>query len=582
MAERQVGGLSCRSPWDARGRQLERLGAELFDVLVVGGGVTGCGVALDAASRGLSVALIEKRDFAAGTSSRSSKLIHGGLRYLERFDLRLVREALHERRLLAQRLAPHLVHATPFLLPLEHGLKDRAYMGAGLLLYDSLAGLRPAMPRHRHLSHAACLRAVPALKDDAVTGGIRYYDAQVDDARFAVTLAGTASAQGACCVPAVEVTGFLHDGAAVAGVRARDLEGDADFDVRARVTVNATGIWTTEMERLAGVASPLRVSPSKGVHIVVPRDRIDSQLALILPTEKSVLFVLPWGTHWIIGTTDTPWEFGLDHPAASRVDIDYLLGHANAVLHTPLTKEDITGVYVGLRPLVAEGSADTAAVSREHVVRRSAPGLVSVAGGKYTTYRIMARDAVGVAARDLPFAVPASHTDELPLLGAVGSAEAGRRARLHSGAAGLSQLQVDHLAGRYGTMALRVLDLIVEDSALAARLDGADTYLAAEVRYAVLHEAALHVDDVLTRRTHIAFEEQDRGRRAVEDVARLMAAVLEWDEATLDHEIEHYCSRLDAESAAQAMLDDATADAARAPVRDVRLEHERGAEADAG
>ena len=576
MTKRHEGGLSCRSPWDARGRQLERLSAELFDVLVVGGGVTGCGVALDAASRGLSVALIEKRDFAAGTSSRSSKLIHGGLRYLERFDLGLVREALHERRLLAQRLAPHLVHATPFLLPLEHGYKDRAYMGAGLLLYDSLAGLRPAMPRHRHLSHAACLRAVPSLKDDAVTGGIRYYDAQVDDARFAVTLAGTASAQGANCVPAVEVTGFLHDGAAVTGVHARDLEDDIEFDVRARVTVNATGIWTTEMERLAGVESPLPVRPSKGVHIVVPRARIDSELALILPTEKSVLFVLPWGTHWIIGTTDTPWEFSLDHPAASRGDIDYLLGHVNAILRTPLTIEDISGVYVGLRPLVAQRSADTAAVSREHVVRRSAPGFVSIAGGKYTTYRIMARDAVDVAARDLPFAVPASRTGDLPLLGAVGSAEAGRRARLHPGAAGLSPVQVDHLARRYGTLALRVLDLVVEDPTLEAPLDGADTYLAAEVRFAVLNEAALHVDDVLTRRTHIAFEELDRGRRAVEDVARLMAVPLGWDDETVGREIGHYRSRLDAESAAQAMLDDASADAARAPVRDVRLEHEPG------
>jgi glycerol-3-phosphate dehydrogenase len=577
MTKREVDGLSCRSPWDARGRQIERLGVELFDVLVIGGGVTGCGIALDAASRGLSVALIEKRDFAAGSSSRSSKLIHGGLRYLERFDLGLVREALHERSLLAERLAPHLVHATPFLLPLEHGLKDRAYMGAGLLLYDALAGVRPAMPRHRHLSHAACMRAVPSLREDAISGGIRYYDAQVDDARFAVTLAGTASAQGACCVPAVEVTGFLHDGDAVAGVHARDLEGDVEFDVRARVTINATGIWTTDMERLAGVESPLPVRPSKGVHIVVPRECIDSQLALILPTEKSVLFVLPWGTHWIIGTTDTPWEFGLDHPAASRADIDYLLGHANSILREPLTVEDISGVYVGLRPLVAEGSADTAAVSREHVVRRSAPGLVSIAGGKYTTYRIMARDAVDVASRDLPFAIPSSHTEDLPLLGAVGSKEAAGRARLHPGAAGLSDLQLDHLADRYGTMALRVLDLVVEDPALAAPLDGADTYLAAEVRYAVLHEAALHVDDVLTRRTHIAFEEPDRGRRAVEDVAWLMAPVLEWDAAAMSHETEHYRSRLDAESAAQNMLDDAGADAARAPVRDVRLEHESGA-----
>ena len=576
MAQRDTrAGTTCRSPWDARERQIERLAAELFDVLVIGGGVTGCGVALDAASRGLSVALIEKRDFAAGTSSRSSKLIHGGLRYLERFDLGLVREALHERRLLTQRLAPHLVHPTPFLLPLEHGLKDRAYLGAGLALYDALAGLHPAMPRHRHLSHAACLREVPALKPGVVTGGISYYDAQVDDARFAVTLAGTASAQGACCVPAVEVTEFLHDGPAVAGVHARDLEGEAEFDVRARVTVNATGVWTTEMERLAGVASPLPVRPSKGVHIVVPRARIDSELALILPTEKSVLFVLPWGSHWIIGTTDTPWEFGLDHPAASRADVEYLLGHVNAVLRDPLTVDDIVAVYVGLRPLVAEKADDTAAVSREHVVRRGAPRLVSIAGGKYTTYRIMARDAVDVAARELPFAVPPSRTEDVPLLGAVGSDQAARRARLHPAAARLSPGQVDHLARRYGTLALRVLDLVVEDPGLGAPLEGADTYLAAEVRFAVLNEAALHVDDVLTRRTHIAFETQDRGRRAVEDVARLMAVSLGWGEATVRREIEHYHSRLDAETAAQAMLDDAAADAVRAPVRDVRLEHER-------
>ena len=568
-------GTTCRSPWDARGRQLERLSTELFDVLVVGGGVTGCGIALDAASRGLTVALIEKRDFAAGTSSRSSKLIHGGLRYLEQFNLGLVREALHERRLLAERLAPHLVHPTPFLLPLEHGLKDHAYFGAGLTLYDALAGIRPAVPRHRHLSHAACLRKVPALKPDVITGGISYYDAQVDDARFAVTLAGTASAQGACCVPAVEVTDFLHDGAAIAGVHARDLEDETEFDVRARVTINATGVWTTEMERLAGVAQPLPVRPSKGVHIVVPRDRIDSELALILPTEKSVLFVLPWGSHWIVGTTDTPWEFGLDHPAASRADIEYLLGHANAVLRTPLTEDDITAVFVGLRPLVAEESRDTAAVSREHVVHRGKPGLVSIAGGKYTTYRIMARDAVDVAARDLPFAVPPSRTEDLPLLGAVGSDQVARRAELHPGAAGLSTRQVGHLARRYGTLALSVLDLVAEDPELVAPLDGADTYLSAEVRYAVLNEAALHVDDVLTRRTHISFETPDRGRRAVEDVARLMAVPLGWDEATVRHEVEHYRSRLDAETAAQAMRDDAAADAARAPVRDVRLEHER-------
>jgi glycerol-3-phosphate dehydrogenase len=556
---------------DTRKRQLQRLAGEYFDVLVVGGGVTGCGVALDAASRGLSVALVEKRDFAAGTSSRSSKLIHGGLRYLEHLDIGLVREALHERRLLIETLAPHLVHPTPFLLPLRHGIKDRLYMGAGLAVYDALAGARPAVPRHRHLSHAACLRAVPALRYDALTGGVRYYDAQVDDARFAVTLAGTAFAYGAACVSAVEVVSFRHEGTRIAGARLRDLERGDELDVRARVIINCTGIWTTELERLAGVEHALQVRPSKGVHIVVPRARIDSSCALILPTEKSVLFVLPWGEQWIIGTTDTDWEFGLDHPSATRADIDYLLGHANAVLREPLTTQDITAVYVGLRPLVASGSQETAAISREHVVHRGAPGLVSIAGGKYTTYRIMARDAVDVAARDLPFPVAPSRTAEIPLLGAVGAGDAEQRARLHPGAAGLAPRQVHHLVRRYGTVGLKVLDLVAGEPDLAEPVSGAENYLSAEVRYAVLYEAALHVDDVLTRRTHIAFEAPDRGREAVEHVARLMAPALAWDPATVEKEVEHYRARLDAESAAQSMLDDASSDAARSPVRDVRL-----------
>ncbi len=574
MTGASAGAGRRAAPLAARERRLERLAAEHFDVLVIGGGVTGCGVALDAAGRGLSVALVEKRDFAAGTSSRSSKLIHGGLRYIEHLDLGLVREALHERRLLAEKLAPHLVHAMPLLFPLKRGVRDRLLMGAGLLLYDGLAGLRPAMPRHRHLSRRACLRAVPSLRDDAVTGGIRYFDAQVDDARFAVTLAGTAQAHGAVCVSAVEVASFLHDGPKVTGARVKDLEGGGELAIRARVVVNATGAWTTELERLAGVEDPLIVRPSKGVHIVVPKARIDSTLALILPTEKSVLFVLPWGEHWIIGTTDTDWEFGLDHPSATRGDVDYLLGHVNAILREPLTTDDITAVYVGLRPLVASGSEDTAAISREHLVRRSAPGLVSIAGGKYTTYRVMARDAVDVAARDLPFAVPPSRTEDLPLLGAVGSAQAAERARLHPGATSLSPAQIGHLVARYGSLALQVLDLIADEPGLAAPLTGAETYLAAEVVHATLFEGALHVDDILTRRTHIAFEAPDRGRKAVEDVARLMAPLLEWEQAVVDHEIEHYLSRLDAESAAQAMLDDASSASARAPVLDVRLEAE--------
>ncbi len=557
---------------DARRRALERFAAETFDVLVVGGGVTGCGVALDAASCGLSVALVERRDFAAGTSSRSSKLIHGGLRYLEHLDVRLVREALHERRLLIEKIAPHLVHPTPFLFPLRRKVWDRLYMGAGLLLYDSLAGLHPAVPRHRHLSRRACLKAAPGLRGNVLAGGIRYYDAQVDDARFALVLARTAASLGAVCASAVAATDFLHDGDRVAGARLHDLEGGGELDLHARTVINATGIWTTEMERLAGVADPMIVRPSKGVHIVVPRDRIESEYALILPTEKSVLFVLPWGEHWIIGTTDTDWHFGLDHPSATHADIQYLLEHANQVLKEPLSFDDVIAVYVGLRPLLGGTAEETAKLSRNHAVRRSAPGFVSVAGGKYTTYRLMARDAVDKAARDLPFAVDASRTADIPLLGAVGRAGAGFRLSRHPGAVRLMPGQLNHLVARYGTLAEEVLDLLAADPALAAPLAGAETYLAGEVCYAALCEGALHLDDVLTRRTHIAFEAPDRGRLAAEAAARLMAPVLDWDEAAVEREIAHYLARLEAESAAQALLSDAASDAARSEVRDLRLE----------
>jgi len=556
---------------ERRTAALERLGTEVFDVLVVGGGVTGCGVALDAASRGLSVALVERRDFAAGTSSRSSKLIHGGLRYLEGLDFALVREALHERRLLVEKIAPHLVHRTPFLFPLKRRVWDRVFMGSGLLLYDLLAGLHPAMPRHRHLSRGACLRAVPALRATAFTGGIRYYDAQVDDARFSLVLARTAASLGAVCASAVGVVAFLHEGESVAGARVTDLESGAEFDLHARTVINATGVWTTELERLAGVASPMVVRPSKGVHVVVPKASIRSDYALILPTEKSVLFVLPWGEQWIIGTTDTDWGFDLDHPAASHSDIQYLLDHVNSVFEEPLAFDDIIAVYVGLRPLLGGTAEETARMSRNHAVRRSAPGLVSVAGGKYTTYRLMARDAVDVAARDLPFAVDASRTADVPLLGAIGLSGAEFRLSRRPGAAALSPDQLRHLLARYGTLAAQVLDLVAAEPELATSLAGAEKYVSAEVVYAATHEGALHVDDVLTRRTHIAFEVPDRGLLAADSVARLMARVLAWDEATVDQEIAHYRARLEAELAAQAMLDDAGSNSARAEVRDPRL-----------
>ena len=289
-------------------------------------------------------------------------------------------------------------------------------------------------------------------------------------------LARTAAAHGAVCVSAVGVVGFLHEGERVAGVRAQDLESGREFEVRASTVINATGVWTTEMERLAGVADPMIVRPSKGVHLVVPRDRIDSQYALILRTEKSVLFVLPWGDRWIIGTTDTDWQYGLDHPAATHADIEYLLEHVNEALRDPLGFDDVIAVYVGLRPLLGGTAEETAKLSRNHAVRRSAPGFVSVAGGKYTTYRLMARDAVDLAARDLPLRRrPQPHRRRAaprrrgPVGRRVPAEQPPRRRHLRPD-------QLHHLVARYGTLASEVLDLVAADPSLAAPLVGAERY----------------------------------------------------------------------------------------------------------
>src|SRR4051794_29439372 len=321
---------------EQRREALSRLAEEVFDVVVIGGGATGAGSALDAVTRGLNVALVEARDFASGTSSRSSKLVHGGLRYLEQRDFGLVREALRERGLLLNVLAPHLVTPVPFLLPLtEHW--QRAYIGAGLALYDSLGG-HEGLPRHRHLTRRGALKIAPALRKDALVGAIQYYDAKVDDARHTLTVARTAAALGAAVASNTRVVGFLRDGERVTGVRVRDHVAGEEFDVRAREVVNATGVWTDDVQHLVGERGKFQVRASKGVHLVVPRDRMQLAPGLIRPPEPSVLFVTPWGRHWIIGTTDTDWELDKAHPAASSTDIDYVLERVNAVLAQPLTR----------------------------------------------------------------------------------------------------------------------------------------------------------------------------------------------------------------------------------------------------
>jgi glycerol-3-phosphate dehydrogenase len=554
---------------EQRRASIVRMANQVFDIVVVGGGVTGCGCALDAATRGLSVALVEQRDYAAGTSSRSSKLIHGGLRYLEQRDFGLVREALRERSLLLKHLCPHLVHPVPFLFPLARRW-ERAYIGAGVLLYDRLGGAG-AVPSHRHLSRRAALQLAPALRPDALVGAIQYYDAQVDDARHTVTLARTAALYGAVLASSARVVGFLREGERVAGVRVRDLESGDEIDVRAREVINAAGVWTDELQEFVGGRGKFRVRASKGIHLIVPRDRLHADTGIILRTEKSVLFIIPWGRHWIIGTTDTDWNLDLAHPAASSADIDYLLECVNAVLRTPLAHEDVVGVYAGLRPLLAGESEETSTLSREHAVAQPVPGLVVVAGGKYTTYRVMARDAVDTAAFGLDQAVPPSCTDTIPLVGAVGyQARHNARGRF-AAESGLHVARIEHLLGRYGSELDVLLGLIGEQPELGRPLPGADDYLGVEVVYAASHEGALHLDDVLTRRTRISIETWDRGLSAAEPGARLMGGVLNWDDATIRREVEHYRARVAAERESQEQPDDHTADAARLGAPDVRM-----------
>jgi glycerol-3-phosphate dehydrogenase len=542
-------------------------GAEV-DVLVVGGGVVGAGSALDAVTRGLSVGLLEARDFASGTSSRSSKLIHGGLRYLEMLDFALVREALHERGLLLSRLAPHLVRPVPFLYPLQHRAWERLYAGTGVTLYDTMA-MGGGLPRHRHLTRRGALRVCPALKKEALVGALQYYDAQVDDARHTMFLARTAAAYGAHVASRTEVIGFLREGERVTGVRVRDLEHDRTFEVRAQQVINATGVWTDDTQSLVGERGQFHVRASKGIHLVVPRDRIQSSTGLILRTEKSVLFVIPWGRHWIIGTTDTDWNLDKSHPAASSTDIDYLLEHVNSVLATPLSRLDVQGVYAGLRPLLFGESESTSKLSREHTVASPVPGLVVVAGGKYTTYRVMARDAVDASVYGLARSVPPSCTEKVPLLGAEGYPALWNRRRVLAEESGLHVARVEHLLGRYGSLVREVLDLIETDPTLGAAVEGADDYLRAELLYAASHEGARHLEDVLTRRTRISIETFDRGIAAAPVAAELMAGVLGWTEEQTKKEVDNYRLRVEAERASQEQPDDETADAARLGAPDV-------------
>ncbi|MDO4762646.1 MAG: glycerol-3-phosphate dehydrogenase/oxidase [Corynebacterium sp.] len=531
---------------------------EEFDLVIIGGGSVGAGAALDAATRGLKVAVVEARDFAAGTSSRSSKMFHGGLRYLAMLDFKLVAESLRERELSMSTLAPHLVKPLRFIFPLTRRVWERPYMAAGFLLYDLMGGAK-TVPMQKHLSHKATKAIAPGLKEDALVGGVRYYDTLVDDARHTLMVLRTAAEFGAVIRPSTQVVGFDKTNGAITGVKVADTDSGETTTITARAVINATGPWNDELQKLAGVEGKFSVSTSKGVHIVVPKSCLDADAALCFVTEKSVLFVIPWGQYWIIGTTDTPWDKNLAHPAATREDIDYILDHVNAKVRRKITTDDIVGVYAGLRPLLSGKSDSTTNLSRNHAVARVAPGMISVAGGKYTTYRVIGKDAVDMAAQEIPGTVAESVTDSTPILGADGYHALANQIPQLARRFTITETQVEHLLSRYGSLIHEVLAPAEDNPELLEPLDGAEHYLRAEVRYAVTHEGALHLDDIVQRRLRVSMEYDHRGVDSAQAVVDIVAPLLGWDESTSAAEIDRYSQAVTAAKQAEKELTDAAA-----------------------
>ena len=554
---------------EQRAAALEEMsGPEGLDVLVVGGGITGAGIALDAASRGLRTGVVEMGDWASGTSTWSSKLVHGGLRYLYQLDFALVREALSERGRLLQTTAPHLVKAQPFLWPLKHHY-ERSYSAVGVGMYDALAlaGARGhrTVPIQKHLGRKGTRALAPALDPSGLVGAIRFYDARVDDARLVIDLIRTAVGLGALAASRTKVTGFLKSAhGAVTGAAVTDLATGATHEIRARRTINATGVWTEATQDLATSTGGLKVLTSKGIHIVVPKEAIDAETGIFLRTEKSVLFIIPWPRYWVIGTTDTPWTEDVSKPVSTAADVDYLLEHANEVLSWPLRRSDIIGVYAGLRPLLQPqlkpgAEAASTKVSREHTVTRVAPGLTAIAGGKLTTYRVMAADAVDHALGEALARAHPCVTADLPLVGAAGyralAAQAGAIARER----GWTLDRVTHLLDRYGDELPALLASIDDDPSLARPLGEAPAFLRAEVAWAVTHEGAAHLDDVLLRRVRLDIERRDRGLGAADEVLEVMAPLLEWSDDDVTAEREAYAERVAQIAAAEAEATDAAA-----------------------
>ena len=537
--------FSSKLDASSRQRALQEMAERDFDILVVGGGINGVGIALDAASRGLSVALIEKDDFASGTSSKSSKLIHGGLRYLEQYDFGLVREALNERELMVTSLAPHLVKPVPFLYPLQEKFKERTYVGAGMTLYDALRGFKRALPWHKHLSQKRIREIAPSLRLDVVTGGYQYFDAKVDDARHTMMIARTAAKYGAQIATRTVCTAVTKEGKRVTGVKARDLVTNEEFTIKSKVTIMAAGVWTDDLYRSFEIKPGYSVRMSKGAHIVVPGSAIKAETGVIIKTDVSVLFIIPWGDKWIVGTTDTDYQADPNSPMATREDVTYIINQANRVLEPKLDRSQVIGVFAGLRPLVStDPDSPTTELSREHVVDHPVPGFVTIAGGKYTTYRVMAEDAVDSAVVDLKRIVPDSCTETLPVIGAEGYEVLRNKANEFATRMGMKVESINHLIDRYGSLFEEVLEVTKSDRSLLNPIIPGLPYLKAEIIYSATHEGALSVSDVLSRRTRISFEDREQGLLVADEVATLIGNELGWSEIEREQSLSEYRAQI--------------------------------------
>jgi len=529
-------------PLDRRAADVATLVDEPWDVVIVGGGIVGVGALLDAVSRGMRAALIEQDDIAAGTSSRSSRLIHGGLRYLEQFRFGLVREALRERaRLLT--LAPHLVRIEPLLFPI-YGMPygSKAFYDAGLTLYD-LLGARHDGGWHRRLSRAETLDLAPTLRQDGLRGGLVYHDGVEDDARYTLAVARTAIAAGGVVVTRVKATGLRSDAAtgAIAALLAQDALTGATFEIRTRAIVDATGVWAAEPDHVFKGGS-LRILPSRGAHLVVPRARIPNTMGLTIRVPGKIVFLVPWPDHWLIGTTDAPFEGPAARPSAAGWEVDRLLDTVNATMDVALTRADVVGTFAGLRPLIAPSDGSTVKASREHRVTVESNGVVRIGGGKYTTYRVMARDVIDAVLGRHAARLRPSDTEDRRLVGAADTDALARIAGEISTIAamrGIGPEGSSRLVARHGTEAPAVVALGAELDLLRPLVPGRP-FLEAEVAWAVRHELALSLDDVLARRTRLVQELPDRGAAIAPRVADITGAELGWGSTRRSLEVESY------------------------------------------